>query len=174
MCTFPQERCANLFKIAQIPGRAGPGRAGPGPYPCFLKIHQSAHSAIMHPVHPMFFGAIDSRWCIKVHTSCSSALLCILYTQCTLGTLQHVFKNAPECTLCRDVHFVGAGFVRLDHSATVGIQRLKNQLKYLLAAISHNPIRGIFETRPSNPKFVPRCRAAGGGLPQETLYYKIC
>ncbi len=38
----------------------------------------------VHPVHPMIFGAIDSSWCIKVHCSLSSALLCILCTQCTL------------------------------------------------------------------------------------------
>ncbi len=64
----------------------------------------------MHPVHlvhPMIFGAINSRCSIKVHTSRSSALLCIQCIHCTLCTLQPcLFENAPECTLYRSVHFV--------------------------------------------------------------------
>jgi hypothetical protein len=61
----------------------------------------------MHLVHPMYFGAIDSWWCIKMQTSHTNALLCVLCTHGTLRTLQpYTFKNAPECTFYISMHFV--------------------------------------------------------------------
>jgi hypothetical protein len=74
-----------------------------------------------HPVHPVH-GAPDCHIFLKMHQSAHSAVLCTLCTLCTQYTLrasEPLFLDSsskctryimsiflPECTICRYVHFV--------------------------------------------------------------------